>query len=82
MKLYFKHSDGSTTLLSEYDSFKESFAAIKQFLTNHDFKSYYTRVSGSDDEIWIDVGSHTEFFIIKGASFDDYKNMQNRKELL
>ena len=82
MKLYFKHSDGTTTLLSEYETFKESFAAINQFLSDHNYRSYYTRVSGSDDEIWIDVGSHTEFFIIKGASFEDYKNMQDRKELI
>jgi hypothetical protein len=80
MKLYFRHSDRRTTLLSEPETIDEAFVAINKFLKDHNFKSYYKRVCGTDDDsIWIDVGSHSEFFIIKGITFEDYMKMNNER---
>lgn len=66
MVLYFKSSNGERREIGRGKSEKEIFQIINQFLEEHHFTSYYTR-------IWInpknplekvyDVGSHTEFFI-------------------
>ena len=43
----------------------EAFKKIHDFLDQHNYKSYYTRVWQKDDEVWYDVGSHSEFFCLK-----------------
>ena len=64
MKLHFRNSHGETRVIAEPTSEKECFAAIKQFLDEHGFKSYYTRMYFDTDakRIIYDIGSHTEFF--------------------
>lgn len=49
--------------------------AIRQFLADHHYQSYYQRVSnvcrhGIEDVEWIDVGSWSEFFYIYPVSRD------------
>lgn len=64
MKLYFKNSQGKLRVIVEPTSEKECHAAIKKFLDEHGFKSYYTRTwTDNKNNKWFDVGSHTEFFI-------------------
>lgn len=78
MKLFFKQCNGENRFLSNVESIKEAFVLINQFLSDHNFRSYYKRVCGTNENsIWIDVGSHTEFFIITGVTFDDYKKAIN-----
>ena len=43
---------------------------IDKFLDDHNFKSYYTRVWEENGRLIFDVGSHTEFFILEGMSFE------------
>ena len=44
---------------------KEAIQAIHQFCAERNFKIYYTRYwKDANNEVWYDVGSHTEFFIL------------------
>ena len=44
----------------------EAFKVINDFLTDHNYKSYYTRTWKKDDKTTVvDVGSYTEFFYIQ-----------------
>ena len=82
MDLYFKRSNGEKILLLPgASSFKEIFENIDNFLKDRNFKCYYKRVNGTekDDSVWIDVGSHTEFFIIKNTNWEEYKEYMGIK---
>ena len=47
---------------------------INKFLDAHNFKSYYTRVWEENGRLIFDVGSHTEFFLLEGMSFEEWSN--------
>lgn len=61
---YFERSNGERILLAENVNREAAFAVMKQFLDDHNYKSYYTRTWEENNELWMDVGSHTEFFIL------------------
>lgn len=65
MTLYFQYSNGNRRELAEYTNKENIFKAINNFLDKHNYKSYYTRVWREEDEVWIDVGSWSEFFVVK-----------------
>lgn len=66
MKLYFENSYGKERLIAEVANEEEAFKEIHKFLDEHNFKSYYTRtwMRNKYDKVY-DVGSHSEFFIVK-----------------
>ena len=72
MKLYFKNSQGEERLIAECETLDEIHEEISNFLDEHNFKCYYTRSWGGEEGVTIDVGSHSEFFKIKGISHNDY----------
>lgn len=72
MKLFFKNSKGEERLIAEPSNKEEVIKEISKFLDEHNFKSYYTRVWEENDRLKIDVGSHTEFFFLKGMTFEDW----------
>lgn len=73
MKLYFRNSQGKERLITECETIQEVTAAINQFLADHNYKSYYTRIwyepEGTKTPYYIrtegrfvyDVGSWSEF---------------------
>lgn len=64
MTLYFQNSEKKRRIIAQPKDEKETFDAIKKFLDEHEYKSYYTRRwTTPEKETWYDVGSHTEFFI-------------------
>ena len=63
--LYFKRSSGERVKLEDNLTMETAMKPIKEFLKDHNYKSYYTRAWQKYDEIWYDVGSHSEFFILK-----------------
>ena len=63
--LYFKRSNGERIKLAENLNMEEAMVPINKFLDEHNYTSYYTRIWQREDEIWYDVSSHTEFFILK-----------------
>jgi len=66
MRLYFVRSNRERVPLGQVYNNHETGIIIKQFMDEHNFKSYYTRMwyEEKDKELWFDVGSHTEFFVV------------------
>ena len=73
MKLYFRNCYGTERLIAECQTVQEVHKEIEKFLAEHKYKSYYLRSWKEDNgDIVVDVGSYTEFFIIKDISFEEY----------
>ena len=75
MVLYFEDSRGQRRLISTPSSIEDMWKDINSFLLEHNFKSYYSRVNFGEDEWVIDVGSHTEFFIVQDFTEDNLKEI-------
>lgn len=73
MKLYFLNSNNQLRLIADkLQSQKECLLAIKNFLNEHNFKSYYTRTwIDKNGYTWYDVGSYTEFFLSSEEFIDE-----------
>ena len=81
MKLYFKNCEGKERLIAECDTVSAIHKEIKKFLDEHEYVSHYSRSWGNEENIIIDVGSHSEFFVVKGISHIDYiKELQKDYE--
>ena len=81
MKLYFRNHYGKERLIAECDTVQEVGKEINKFLDAHNYKSYYWRSFGDGESVTIDVGSWSEFFVIKGISHDKYvKTLQKYRE--
>ena len=66
MKLYFRNGRGEERVIAEPTDEKECHKEIQKFLDEHNFKSYYTRTwTEADGSKWYDVGSWSEFFIVR-----------------
>ena len=68
MILYFEDSWGKRREIGRPQTNQEMHKIIKDFLDDHNFKSYYTRSWVNEEdfkEIIYDVGSHSEFFICR-----------------
>lgn len=68
MKLYFQHSDGSESLVCEVDGYSSAISKALSDLKrrNPKYTSYYQRTWFDDNcWMWIDVGSWSEFYIVK-----------------
>ena len=74
MKLYFRNSHNQERLIAECETIQEVNSAINQFLAEHNYKSYYTRIwcepegtktpygIRNESRFIYDVGSWSEFF--------------------
>lgn len=78
MKLFFQNSKGEERLIAEPVNREEVNKEINKFLEDHNFKSYYIRVLEADGRLIFDVGSHTEFFILEGTTFEEWSK-SNKK---
>lgn len=64
MTLYFQNSNGQRHIIGHPENRAEAYRIIREFLNDHRYKSYYMREwTDENGETWVDVGSHTEFFI-------------------
>ena len=61
---YFERSNGERILLAENVDRKAANVVMKQFLDDHNFKSYYIRTWEENNELWMDCGSWSEFFVL------------------
>lgn len=64
--LYFENSYGKRRVIGRATDENGISKLIKDFLDDHNYKSYYTRAwvnENNPKEIIYDVGSHSEFFI-------------------
>jgi hypothetical protein len=64
MKLLFSNSRGIERIIGEPNCLSEATKIIRDFLEEHNFKSYYTIMQFDGDRLEFDVGSHTEFFYL------------------
>lgn len=71
---YFKRANGELVLLAENVSEEEAMVKMKEFLDQHNYKSYYTRVCQHGNEIHYDVGSWSEHFELKLYNEDGDKD--------
>ena len=66
LNVMFENSKSQKRIIGTAETNDEAFKVINDFLTDHNYKSYYTRTWKKDDKTTvIDVGSHTEFFYIQ-----------------
>ena len=61
-KLWFQNSEGHERVIMEVKNFNDVFTGIRNFLSDHNYKSYYIRSWEENGRIKIDVGSWSEFF--------------------
>lgn len=54
--------------VKEVDTLQKGYEAIYEFLKERHYENPYTRMWREENEIWFDVGSHTEFFIVEFES--------------
>jgi hypothetical protein len=81
LKLYFKNSQGKERLIAECETAKDVSREIHKFLDDHNYRSHYSRSWGNEENIMIDVGSHSEFFIVKGIAYGEYiKGLEQGEE--
>jgi hypothetical protein len=75
MNLYFEDSNGDRRIIASDIDYDGVFENIKAFLDAHDFECYYTRLHYADDGFThIDVGSHTEFFLVDADLMEAINN--------
>ena len=79
MLLYFENNKGIRTLISNPPNVECMWKDINLFLEKRNFKPYYTRINFGKKELVIDVGSHTEFFIIKHFDEEDLEVLKGYK---
>lgn len=78
-EVYFRRSNGEDKFLANCTDFHAVNEVINHFLKEHNFKSYYSRMwISTPGSLKIDVGSHTEFFIVKGPAKEEIEKMQRR----
>ena len=61
--------------IADVDTTEEYWKVINNFMDERNFKSYYQRLWVDNNELWNDVGSHTEFFVLKEPSVDFLRNL-------
>lgn len=70
MKLLFQASNGKERVIADVSSWCDACNGINKFLDEHNFKSYYQRLWQENNRVYVDVGSHTEFFIVEPCTMD------------
>ena len=68
---YFKRSNDEKILLGENVTEKQAMILMNNFLAEHNYKSYYTRMYKVDNRVHYDVGSWSEEFIFIIKESDD-----------
>lgn len=72
--LWFQNSLGQERVIMEVNNFNDVFTGIRNFLDDHNYKSYYIRSWEEDGRIKYDVGSWSEFF------YTDLKEDDNNEQ--
>jgi len=60
--LWFQNSQGQERVIMKVNDFNDVFTGIRNFLEEHNYKSYYIRSWEEEGRIKYDVGSWSEFF--------------------
>lgn len=60
--------------IGKYGTIKECNKAMEESLKSSGFKSYYKRCWEGDEGIYIDYGSYTRYFLLKGVTIGEMIN--------
>lgn len=71
MTLLFENMFGEKREIAKLETMEDAKKEMVKFLDDHDFKSHYWRANEANGDLWIDVGSYSEFFWIH----DDNKQL-------
>ena len=73
INVWFQNSENKERVVGRVVEPKDIMNVIKDFLDDHNYKSYYTRIwyHEQDNRTWFDVGSHTEFFFVEGNIYNE-----------
>lgn len=74
MKLLFQSSNGSERVIAEVNSFAEANEEMDKFMEERNFQSYYKRLWQHGDRVYVDCGSHCEFFVIEPCTMEFIHN--------
>ena len=74
MILLFENMFGEKREISRPETLEDARKEILNFLDKYNFKCHYLRINESNGDLWIDVGSHSEFFWIH----DDNRNLKTK----
>ena len=91
--VFFENSDGKERVIAEAQTMNEALDAIREFLKEHEYKSYFTRFWLEETEyenapcvvLTFDVGSWSEFFhiyfdnMLQAEKFRDSFSLSNEK---
>jgi peptidoglycan/xylan/chitin deacetylase (PgdA/CDA1 family) len=91
--VFFENSAGKERVIAEVQTMDEALDAIREFLVEHEYKSYYTRFWLEETEyentpcvvLTFDVGSWSEFFhiyfdnMLQAEKFRDSFSLSNEK---
>lgn len=72
MKLIFQNRKHEERVIAEPSNIEEAIKAVNKFLSDHNFKSYYTRVWEENGRLKFDVGSWSEFFYLEYMSLEEW----------
>lgn len=78
MRLIFQSSNGNERIIGEPTTLKETDKIIDDFLKDHNFKSYYTRLWFEEDRLKYDVGSYTEFFFLEDITNEAMEELRQK----
>lgn len=73
MLLYFENSKGQRRLISTPTTVSNMWEDINHFMDEHNYKAPYTIINFGEKELVIDVGSHSEFFIVEDFNLNEFK---------
>lgn len=87
IKLELELGNGTRINKGEFKTISNAINGITDYLNYIKYKSYYHRYSmikneeTGENEIWIDFGSHTQFFYINGFTDKEYKEWIGRSSI-
>lgn len=64
MKLYFRNNRGIRLEIADVKSEDEAYTKISEFCEKRNYKIDYVRSYTIDNELYCDVGSHSEDFVL------------------
>ena len=79
MTLIFQNSAKEERIIAEVETVTKAFEEINKFCEERNYKIPYTRAWEVQGRMHIDVGSHTEFFILEPCTFEDWLRMCNEE---
>ena len=80
MNVYFRDSKHNKRIIGTANSKEDVYEIITEFLKEHNYKSYYTRVWYDDEYTWFDVGSWTEYFLVDEDIMEELSHEQEKKK--